>query len=414
MAQNNAIQNLVPNLFREQYSKMTALLCRHFGISNIQIAEDIASDTFLKASEHWALNGVPPNPEAWLYTVAKNKAKDYLKHQSVFDLKVSDNIRNAVNEENILTETDQQTINDSQLAMLFAVCDPIIATEGQISLALQVLCGFSINEVAQALLTNRETIKKRIFRAKDYLRKSKFEIKELSSIQITERLPAVLKTLYLLFNEGYYSKHQNQFVRKELCYEAIRLAVSLAENNLTNNAQVNALIALMCYQSSRLDARTDDTGEMVLFENQDRNLWNQDMIEKGNLYIVLATDRQETSKYHIQAAIAYWHTIQEQPSKWSSILQLYNQLILIEYSPVTALNRAFAYAKVYRIKEGINETEKLKLEYNAHYFGLLGYLYTSLDREQAISNYLKAISLSASPYEKQLFEKRMREIKGIV
>ncbi|TDQ79345.1 RNA polymerase sigma factor [Sphingobacterium yanglingense] len=381
-------------------------------MNNIQIVEDIASDTFLKASEHWAINGIPTNPEAWLYTVAKNKAKDYLKHKAIFDLKVSDNIRNAVSEENIFTETDERTISDSQLAMLFAVCDPVIATEGQISLALQVLCGFSVNEVAQALLSNRETIKKRLFRAKDYLRKSNFEIKELSSLQITERLPTVLKSLYLLFNEGYYSKHQDQFVRKELCYEAIRLAVSLTENNLTNTAQVNALIALMCYQSSRLDARTGDTGEIILFDNQDRNLWNQDMIDKGNHYIILATDRRQTSKYHIEAAIAYWHTTSEQQSKWSPILQLYNQLILIEYSPITALNRAFAYAKVYGIKEGINETEKLKLEYNAHYFGLLGYLYTDLDPEQAKRNYQKAISLSPSAPERQLFKKRMREIQG--
>ncbi|MDR2271890.1 MAG: RNA polymerase subunit sigma [Sphingobacterium sp.] len=404
------MKDLIPGLFRDMYSKMTAVLCRHFGLSNIQIAEDIVSDTFLKASEVWAIKGIPPNPQAWLYTVAKNKTKDYFKRQKVFDQKISVNILKELDEIMLPTGLDQNTINDSQLAMLFAICEPLIAIEGQISLALQILCGFSINEVAQALLTNRETIKKRVFRAKNYLRESKFEIKELSDRQIIARLPVVLKTLYLLFNEGYYAKHENQFIRKELCYEAIRLAELLTGNNTTNMAQVNALIALMCYQSSRLEARVDNEGEIVLFDQQDKTLWNRDMIDRGNYYMVQATNVQETSKYHIEAAIAYWHTTVDQLSKWTYILQLYDQLIFVEYSPVVALNRAFAYAKVHGTEKGINEAEKLNLHKMSSYFGLLGYLYSETDTAKAINNYNRALDLACSTAEREAFKKRIHEL----
>jgi RNA polymerase sigma factor, sigma-70 family len=402
---------LIPSLFRDLYAKMTAVLCRHFGLSDIQLAEDIASDTFLKASEAWPITGIPPNPQAWLYTVAKNKVEDYFKHKAVFELKVKENILKELDEKTLPNEIDQRTISDSQLAMLFAICDPIIPVAGQISLALQILCGFSILEVAQALLTNKETIKKRIFRAKTALRESKFELKELSDSQIADRLAAVLKTIYLLFNEGYYTQHENYVIRKELCMEAIRLALLLTEHETSNLAQTNALIALMCYQSSRFDARMDEDGTIVLFEQQDAQRWDRDMIDQGNFYMVQATDTQETSKYHIEAAIAYWHTVMDNQSKWQYILKFYNQLILVEYSPVTALNRAFAYAKVYGTEAGIKETRKLNLIKMSHYFGLLGYLYRDLDQAEAIENYTKALNLAASLTERKVYQKQIHALR---
>ncbi|QQT28514.1 RNA polymerase subunit sigma [Sphingobacterium multivorum] len=407
MEKQKSTAELIPGLFRDLYAKMTAVLCRHFGLSDIQLAEDIASDTFLKASEVWPITGIPANPQAWLYTVAKNKVKDYFKHKAVFELKVKDNILKELNEKTLPDDIDQRTISDSQLAMLFAICDPIIPIAGQISLALQILCGFSILEVAQALLTNKETIKKRIFRAKTALRDSKFELKELSDSQISARLAAVLKTIYLLFNEGYYAQHENHIIRKELCMEAIRLALLLTAHETTNLPQTNALIALMCYQSSRLDARMDKDGAIVLFEQQDVQRWDSDMIDQGNFYMVQATDTQETSKYHIEAAIAYWHTVVDNPSKWEYILKFYNQLILIEYSPVTALNRAFAYAKVYGTEAGIEETKKLNLIKMSHYFGLLGYLCRDLDQAEAIDNYTRALNLASSLTEKDVFQKQI-------
>lgn len=294
---------ILPHLFRQEYAKMTAVLCRHFGLKHIEIAEDIASDTFLNASEHWAINGIPKNPTAWLYTVAKNKTKDYFKHISVFETKIKNDLKsNKPKQENDF-EFNEKIISDSQLAMIFAVCNPANNAESQIALALQVLCGFSVEEIANAFITKTETIKKRLQRARNNLRNDNFQIKTLTELKIRSRQATVLQTLYLLFNEGYFSKSNNQFIRKELCSEAIRLNLILTENSQTNTPQTNALLSLMCFQSSRIEARTNEKGEAVLFEEQDKNLWDKSLIEKGNYYLINATNGNEISKYHLEAGI---------------------------------------------------------------------------------------------------------------
>lgn len=242
--------------------------------------------------------------------------------------------------------------------MIFSVCNTGNSVEAQICLVLQVLCGFSIEEIANAFLTKAETVKKRLYRARTNLRHNNFKIKTLNGTEIQAGLDTVLKTIYLLFNEGYFSKTSNQLIRKDLCSEAIRLALILTENVLTNVPQINALLALMCFQSSRLEARFDTSGEAILFDQQDKTLWDDTLIEKGNYYLVNACVGNEISKYHLEAGIAYWHTT-EKENKWPHILKLYDQLVLIEHSPVTALNRIFSYARVYGNEQAIIEAEKL-------------------------------------------------------
>ncbi|MBC9797779.1 RNA polymerase subunit sigma [Sinomicrobium sp. FJxs] len=390
---------------------MTAVLCRHFGLKHIEIAEDIASDTFLKASEHWAMNGVPDNPAAWLYTVAKNKTKDYFKHISVFETQIRPALKPGEHEKEKELEFSDQIIADSQLAMIFTVCNPNNPPEGQICLALQILCGFSVEEIANAFLTKKETIKKRLQRARTNLRNDNFRIRLISETEIRSRLDTVLKTLYLLFNEGYFSKTNNQLIRKELCSEAVRLALLLTENLLTDTPQTNALLALMCFQSSRLEARTNHKGETVLFEAQDKSLWDKSLIEKGNYYLVNATNGNEISTYHLEAGIAYWHTASTGEKKWPHILQLYNQLILIEYSQITALNRIFAFAQVYGREKAIPEAEKLNLSESNYYHELLGYLYAELDIDKAVDHYKQAINLTRSKTEKQTLSKEIERLK---
>jgi len=411
--QQNSIspETILPHLFRQEYTKITAVLCRYFGLRHIETAEDIASETFLKASENWAVNGVPISPTAWLYTVAKNKAKDYFKHLAVFETQVKKELPTETEQESHTFEFDIKIIADSQLAMIFAVCNPTNSTETQICLALQILCGFSVEEIANAFLTKTETIKKRLQRARNNLRNENFQIRELGATDVQQRLDIVLKTLYLLFNEGYFSKTNNKLIRKELCAEAVRLTLVLIKNQLTNTPQTNALLALMCFQSSRLEARINDNGEVVLFEQQDTNLWDQTLIEKGNYYLVNACDGQGISKYHLEAGIAYWHTTLANETKWPHILQLYNQLILLEYSPVTALNRTFAFARVYGNEKAIHEAEQLKLTENSYYHGLLGHLYTNIDFEKAINHYQMAVELTKSKTEKQTLTKEIERIK---
>ncbi|HVI44974.1 MAG TPA: DUF6596 domain-containing protein [Chitinophaga sp.] len=402
---------LLPHLFRLEYARMTAVLCRQFGLKHIETAEDIVSETFLKATETWPVNGIPDNPAAWLYTVASNKTKDYLKRLTIFESKVRGVVEKEETQPAEMFEFNNRVIADSQLAMIFAVCNPANSPEAQICLALQILCSFSIEEIADAFLSKKETIKKRLLRARANLREDNFQIRVLEESAIQFRLDTVLRTLYLLFNEGYFSKSGNHLIRKDLCSEAMRLALLLTEHPLTNTTEANALLALMCYQGSRLDAREDQEGQTILFEQQDKSRWSQELITRGNYYLVNACTGQAASKYHLEAGIAYWHTTPTDEGKWQHILQLYNELILVEYSPATALNRTFAYARVYGYEQGIKEAEQLQLEALSDYHALMGYLYATVDTGKAILHYDKAVSLTKSVSEKKTLQREVTRLR---
>lgn len=407
---------LIPHLFRTEYRKIISVLCRHFGFDQIEIAEDIASDTFLTASETWGLKGTPPNPAAWLYSVAKNKAKNYLHRDSILKSKVisglQDNSSTIYQEE---IDLSPQNINDSQLQMMFAICHPSISQEAQIGLSLRILCGFGIEEIASAFLTNKETINKRLYRAKEKLRQENIKIEFPEEDEIDKRLEVVLKTIYLLFNEGYYSVSNNKTLRKDLCLEAMRLCYLLVENKNTNKPQVNALLSLMCFHSSRFEARTDKNGELILYDEQDTNLWDSDLISKGEYFLNCAASGNKVSKYHLEAAIAYWHTHKEDTKpacrtdreKWENILQLYNELLQIEYSPIAALNRTYALSKANGKEEAIIEAEKLDLINNHFYFILLGELYTDIDNKKAKMHFQKALSLAKTQTDKTAIQKKI-------
>lgn len=402
---------LIPHLFRTEHRKLVSVLCKLFGFEHLDIAEDIASDTFLLASELWGLKGMPENPTAWLYTVAKNKTKDYLKRNSIFAQNVSKEIKySATTYDEIEIDLSIKNINDSQLAMIFVVCHPCNSAEAQIGLALNILCSFSSDEIANAFLTDKEVIYKRLQRARKKLRTEKIRIEQPALSEIIDRLPAVLMTLYLLYNEGYYSSSQDITIRKNLCFEAMRLAYLLIENEQTNNPSVNALLSLMCFQSSRFDARLDQNGQIILYQNQNTDLWNQDLINKGEYFLNQASQGNIISKYHLEAGIACWHTFKaDTKEKWENILQLYNQLLLIEYSPVAALNRTYALAKANGKMEAITEAEKIKLTGNHLYHSLLGELYTGIDNEKAISHLQNALKLAKSTADKTLIFDKILE-----
>ena len=405
-------QELIPHLFRTEFRKITAVLCKHFGIWHIEIAEDIASDTFLSAVETWTYKGLPANPTAWLYTVAKNKAKNYFHRSNIFSEKIVGDIKKSSPQtEELEINLSEENITDSQLQMLFAICQPSISTEAQIGLALRILCGFGINEIATAFLTNNETINKRLSRAKEKLRTEKVKIEFPGKTEINNRLESVLTTLYLLFSEGYYSESNDTILREDLCDEAMRLVFMLIENEQTNQPKVNALFSLMCFHSSRFAARKDEKGEIVLYHDQDESLWNQELIIKGIYFLHEASKGNEIAKYHIEASIAYWHTIKsDTKEKWENILQLYNQLLVSEYSPVAALNRTYALSKVKGKQEAIREAEKLNLTSNHFYFTLLGELYTGIDNTKAKENFKKAFELSKTQTDQQTIRKKIDQL----
>lgn len=405
-------REIIPHLFRTEFRKITSVLCKLFGIEHIEIAEDIASETFLSALETWPYKGIPENPVAWLYAVAKNKARNYLSRNQLFQNKILSQLKySSPEKEEIEIDLSERNISDSQLQMLFAICHPAISAESQIGLALRILCGFGIEEIANAFLSNKETINKRLFRAKEKLRIEKSNVEFPSDNEIEVRLDAVLITLYLLFNEGYYSESQDEIVREDLCFEAMRLTQLLIENEKTNLPKVNALFALMCFHSSRLKARKNINGEIVLYEDQDENLWDLELISKGAYFLKQASQGNRISKYHLEANIAYWHTQKANTKeKWENILQLYNLLLQVEYSPVAALNRTYALSKVRGKEEAIVEAEKLKLFNNHFYFTLLGELYRGQDNKKAKENLVKALLLAKTQTDRQTIQSKIDKL----
>jgi len=405
---------LLPNLFRTEYRKIVSVLCYRFGIEHIEVAEDIVSDTFLSATESWSVNGNPANPTAWLYMVAKNKTKNYLRRTSLLNQKLSPEIRSttAITEE-LELDFSTKNITDSQLAMLFAVCDPCISSDSQIALALNLLCGFGIQEIADAFLTNKEVIYKRINRAKDKLKEHKVSIEQPSRTELNKRLETVLTTTYLLFSEGYYSVSQHTILRRELCVEAMRLCYLLTEHEITNQLSTNALLSLICFHSSRFDARMNGNGEIILYDDQDESLWNNELIERGQYYLQRSSSPTQLTRYHLEAGIAYYHTLKsDDDDKWNGILQLYNQLLILEYSPIAALNRTFALSKTAGKEKAIAEAEKLALTDNHFYFTLLGKLYTDLNDELALQHYKTAYALARTDADRAIISKNIKDFSA--
>lgn len=401
--------DLLPHLFRSEFGKITSVLSKHFSLVHLEAAEDIASETFLLAAETWPYKGVPENPTAWLYAVAKNKAKNFTARAKTFDTKIKSELSQGDREgETQDVDLSNENICDSQLRMLFALCHPAIAEEAQVGLCLRILCGFGIDEIAAAFLSNKEAINKRLLRAKGKLRTERISLKLPTQAQLAKRLNSVLTTLYLLFSEGYYSETQEQIVREDLCEEAIRLTRLLTDSATTNLPETNALLALMYFHASRIRSRSNVTGEIILYGDQDTSLWKLEYISLGAYHLKLASQGAMFSKYHLEASIAYWHTVKEDTAeKWEAILQLYNHLLKLEYSPIAALNRTYALSKARSVDEAIVESEKLKLDTNPYYFSLLAELYKPSNKAKAIACLQNALQFSRSAAEKSFIAKKI-------
>jgi RNA polymerase sigma factor (sigma-70 family) len=405
-------EDALKHLFQQEFAKMVAVISKRFGLQHVEIAEDIVSETFLVAAEQWGIDGLPPNPTAWLYAVAKQKALYQFRRNKIFEQSVLPEIAGANQENPAGLDFSFQNIKDSQLHMLFAVCNPVVASEAQIGLALRILCGFGIDEIAEAFFTTKETVNKRLFRAKEKLRTENVTMEmPRSEDELVKRLDNVLHILYLLFNEGYYSRTQNRVLRKDLCYEALQLVLTLTEYEPTNRPKTNALIALMCFHASRFDARLADGDSMVLYEEQNELLWNQELIQRGIYFLHQSMEGNEISSYHLEARIASWHCTKEDTrEKWEDILRLYDQLLLINYSPGVMLNRIYAFYKVHGSIAAIIEAEKLNLDGEHFYFVLLGELYKDVDRGKARVSFEKGFSFARTETERESIRKKIASI----
>src|SRR5258708_18743899 len=345
---------------------MVSVLSRLLGLQNLETAQDIVQDTLLQAMNTWSYNGVPDNPPAWLYRAAKNKAVDFLRRQKKFKelspqysylLQSEYSLTTRVN--NLFLENE---IQDSQLRMMFACSHPSIPQESQSALTLKTLCGLSAGEIAKGFLTNEETISKRIYRAKEKIRTEQIELDVPHANELAGRLDSVLKSLYLLFNEGYNSSNADHLIREDLCQEAMRLVNLLTRNSVTNISRTNALLSLMCFQASRLQARLDDKGNIILLKFQDRKKWFNPLMEKGFVYLNAATENFDPSPYHLEAAIASLHASAGsfEKTNWKGIHQLYEILYRLQPSPIVALNKAIASAYANDKEDALEQLQKIK------------------------------------------------------
>jgi RNA polymerase sigma factor (sigma-70 family) len=414
----STIHQTIDHLFRHESGKLVAVLSKVLGLENLDTAHDIVQDTLLQALSTWTYNGLPDNPSAWLNRVAKNKAIDYLRRGKNFRVNISPQYSYLLRSEYVLTPTISQLfqedeIEDSQLQMIFACCHPSIPVESQIALALKTLCGLSSVEIAKAFLTGEETINKRIYRAKEKIRNEKIQLELPSGDELQIRLDAVLKSLYLLFNEGYNSSHPDQLIREDLCEEAMRLAYLLTLHQFTNTSKVKALLALFCFQTSRLQARLDDGGNIILLKYQDRTKWYQPLIQKGFYFMEAAvTEPFDTSVYHVEAAIASLHASAKnfEETNWESIYFLYEQLSGIQPTAIIAMNKAIVSGYVHGKENALGQLVKIKgLESYYLYHASIGEVYYEMNNKaQAKFFYEKALKLTSSKKEQQLIIEKIR------
>jgi len=410
----NHVQLLVDHLFRHEAGKMVAVLTRFLGSENLSTAEDIVQETLLKAMENWRFRGVPESPSAWLYKVAHNKTIDWIR-----SVKRETKLRSNKSDEQIAasgifsqTIFTEEEIDDSVLRMMFACCHPAIPPESQIALTLKTLGGLSVLEIAHAFLASEETIAKRIYRAKERIRKDKIKLEPPGIFDLAHRIDSVLHVLYLLFNEGYHSSHSDSVIREDLCGEAMRLTYLLTQHKATNLPKVNALMALMCFQSSRFSARTGDLGEVILLANQDRTKWSQSLIKQGQHFLLKASSGSKLSEYHIEASIAAIHcsSSEFENTPWDKLLTLYEILNEIKPGPMVSLNKAIAIGYAISPNEGIKELLKINgLENHYLYLTALGTFYFLQNDGMVAKRYFeKALSNTGSGKEADLIKQKIK------
>ena len=410
------VQQTIEHLFRHESGKMLSVLVRLFGLRQVEVAQDIVQETLIAALEHWKLKGIPENPRAWLYRVAKNKTLDLLRRERNFQDNIAPNISAALRQ-----ETDEQRwlddffldteIDDAQLRMMFTCCHPAIPPSSQLVLILRTLCGLSTAEIAAAFLVPEDTVAKRLYRAKEKIREENLTLEVPTGAGLTERLDAVLQAIYLLFSEGYKSASSDLVIRRDLCAEALRLGDLLTRHPVSNVSKTHALQALMCFNASRFDARLDDAGGIILLENQDRSRWNRLFLSLGYQHLTLAATETEICEYHVEAAIASYHAsaLTFEATNWQAIFYCYNLLFKINPSPFVALNRAIALGYAEGPQKGIEALEKIEgLEKNHLYYAALGDFYRKLGAvENANNAYEMALKYAVIGAEREVILGKM-------
>ena len=404
------------HFFRHESARLVATLTAHLGTHQLQLAEDVVQEALVRALQTWPYRGVPDNPAAWLTQTAKNLALDVLRRNQRWNIK-EDSI--AAEHERWLSAPPQETHDtfaDDTLRMMFVCFHPQLSTEAQTALALRTLCGLSPAEIAAAFLTTEAAIAKRLVRTRQLIRELALPFVVPAPNELPSRLDGVLGTLYLLFNEGYKASSGDRLVREDLCYEAIRLTTLIVEHNATRTPRTFALLALMLLNAARLPARTDDVGNLLRLHEQNRSAWDQTMIQRGIQCLGHAAQGDDISPYHLEAGIAACHSTaaDEASTNWPRILALYDLLLTLNSSPVAAMNRAVAVARVSGPQAGIDAlnaiTDHSKLASHHLLHVIKGTFAAELGNQPAaVAHFRQAETLATLPAERDFIARRIQE-----
>jgi RNA polymerase sigma factor (sigma-70 family) len=395
---------------------MVSHLTRIFGLGRLDLAEDVVQDTLCRAMETWPLHGLPDNPSAWLLRAARNRAIDLLRRDDQFRYFLPE-LTHLLRQRDLPEETPafEKEIQDDQLRMMFSCCHPELSTDAQVTLILKTLCGFSVSEIAHALLVSEDSIEKRLGRARKLFRSSGTFVEISTTTDIPGRLKAVYQAIYLLFNEGYHGSGSERIVREDLCSEAIRLALLLSKHPEGEKPETHALLALLCFHAARLPSRMDEEGDLLQLEIQDRSKWDRDLLAKGFHFLEKASTGTELSEYHLEAGIASLHCAAPayEKTNWAGILELYDLLYRLKPSPIIALNRAVALGKARGPEDGLTALRTIhdsaKLKDYPFYPAAQGEFHLLAGHpSEAAKHFEKAMNLARNRSEAGFFERRLK------
>ena len=412
------VPGLVDHLFRHRAGQVVSTLTGIFGPQHLQLAEDVVQDTLLKALQQWSHRGVPENPGAWITQVAKNQALDGLRRDASLRQRFERLAQalDRMDEEAGREAAIDSELYDDQLRMIFTCCHPAISPDARVALTLKTVGGFGVPEIARAFLVSETTIAQRLVRAKRTLRRQHIPFEVPSATELGERLDSVLVVLYGLFTEGYGAHQGDDLIRHELCAEAIRLTSLLSEHPVGDQPRVHALLALMLLQAARLPARTDEQGDLLLLEDQDRTRWDQHMIVAGLGQLARSAQGDEVTSYHLEAGIAAAHAVAPSSAEtdWRRILAHYDGLLAMTASPVVALNRAVALAMVHGPRAGLEELGGVQALPGMASYYLLHATSATFHRQignakRAAADYDRALALTANEAERRFLERKRGE-----
>ncbi len=414
------VHDLVDHLFRHHAAAMLSGLSRRLGLENLDLAEEVVQDSMLQALRLWPYHGIPDDPRAWLMQVARNKALDLVRRRGVFRRKQREFAVPEADLALLSGPLGEDSFGDEQLAMIFACNHPALAPESRVALTLKAACGFSVPEIARAFLTPEPTIAQRLVRAKRLIREQGIALETPRPEQVAGRLDSVLQVIYLLFNEGYSAHAGDALIRQDLCGEAIWLADRLASHGATALPRCHALLSLMLLQASRLPARQDEAGDLVLLADQDRSRWDRGLIHRGLRHLDRASEGDELSVYHVHAGISAVHVVasDDASTDWPRLLDLYDLLRAIAPSPIVALNRAVAISKVEGPGAGLAAVDDIDPGALEGYFLLSAtradLLYKLGRREDAEAAYLVALDSTCTGPERRFLSRRLSRCRGDV